>query len=240
MIEAHTLDEWTRAADRTTLAFRDLTILGGFAAPLFLLLAGVTTVLSAERTTRETSGRRAAAGICRRGLQIFALAFLFRLQAFVVSPGGPAIAILKVDILNVMGPAVAAVGVIWAFGRSWGARIVALAALTAAVGMVTPAVHAAEWVNAVPLWLQWYIRPAGAQTTFTMLPWCGFLFAGAAVGMLLSNIPAPSNLSNLLVLVGSGLGLLIVGFYTATLPTIYRSSLFWTSSPTERTRRLLR
>ena len=41
MIEAHTIDAWTRASDKHAPLFRDLTILGGFAAPLFLWLAGV-------------------------------------------------------------------------------------------------------------------------------------------------------------------------------------------------------
>src|SRR5438128_1632347 len=88
MIEAHTLDAWTRAADKRDLLFRDLTILGGFAAPLFLWLVGLASVLSASRTAERT-GRRGAAfdAIARRGLEIFVLAFLFRLQAFVVSPG---------------------------------------------------------------------------------------------------------------------------------------------------------
>src|SRR5438132_8377864 len=41
MIEAHTLDAWTRFADRKTRGFGDATILGGFAAPMFLWLAGL-------------------------------------------------------------------------------------------------------------------------------------------------------------------------------------------------------
>ena len=75
MIEAHTLDAWTRPADRPGILFRDLMVLGGFAAPLFLWLAGVGIVLSAERTARRTGSRRtAAAAVCRRGLEIFILA----------------------------------------------------------------------------------------------------------------------------------------------------------------------
>jgi len=61
MIEAHTLDAWTRPADHSTLAFRNLTVLGGFAAPLFLWLAGTALVLSAERRARRTGSRRASA-----------------------------------------------------------------------------------------------------------------------------------------------------------------------------------
>ena len=40
MIEAHTLDAWTRPADRATAAYQWAIIVGGMGAPLFLLLAG--------------------------------------------------------------------------------------------------------------------------------------------------------------------------------------------------------
>src|SRR6185295_8409480 len=88
MIEAHAVDAWTRAADKTGHVYRDATILGGFAAPMFLWLAGLGVVFAATRTAERT-GRRAQAveAIVRRGLVIYLLAFLFRLQAFVVSPG---------------------------------------------------------------------------------------------------------------------------------------------------------
>jgi len=49
MILAHVLDSWTRSADRGTTAYRNLTILGGFAAPLFLFLAGLALALAGER-----------------------------------------------------------------------------------------------------------------------------------------------------------------------------------------------
>src|SRR5262249_36933105 len=40
MIEAHTTDAWTRMASKATAGFRYETLLGGFAAPAFLWLAG--------------------------------------------------------------------------------------------------------------------------------------------------------------------------------------------------------
>ena len=68
MIEAHTLDAWTRPADRSSPAFGYLIILGGFAAPLFLWLAGLGLVLSAERVLAEPGRRIAAAeAVVRRG-----------------------------------------------------------------------------------------------------------------------------------------------------------------------------
>src|SRR6185369_10809031 len=54
MIQAHTADAWTRMADRSSHAYGYVLILAGFAAPLFLWLAGLGLVLSAERTQKKT------------------------------------------------------------------------------------------------------------------------------------------------------------------------------------------
>ena len=49
---------------------------------------------------------------------IFVLAFLFRVQAFIVSPGNHLVTLFRVDILNIMGPAIVAAGLAWAIARS--------------------------------------------------------------------------------------------------------------------------
>ena len=239
MIEAHTTDAWTRAAAKKTLGFRDATILGGFAAPLFLFLAGLALVLSATRTAERT-GRRADAveAISRRGLEILILAFLFRVQALIVSPGGPLVSLFRVDILNIMGPAMVLAGVVWGLAATTAARVAWYAAIAAAIGMVTPLVRTAAWVNAVPVWLQWYLRPAGEYTTFTMFPWAGFVFAGGAVGALLAAARDLTSERRLhMILPMAGAALIAIGFVTAARPTIYPASAyhapsFWTSSPT--------
>jgi uncharacterized membrane protein len=234
MILAHALDAWTRTADRGTAVFRDLTVVGGFAAPLFLWLAGVALALSGERAALRT-GRRIAGvhATVRRGLELFVLAFLFRLQAFVVSPGGPLLALFRVDILNIMGPAVVAAGAIW--GVSRGPRRAALlcGALAAAIALAAPVVRSAAWVGQLPVWIQWYLRPAGDLTTFTLFPWAGFVFAGAATGSVLSLAHDPiAERRTATGLAAAGAALVAAGFWTAGLPTIYVSSSFWTTSPT--------
>jgi len=239
MIEAHTTDAWTRAADKQTIAFRNATILGGFAAPLFLFLAGVALVLAATRHAERT-GRRAdgVEAICRRGLEIFILAFLFRLQALIVSPGGPLVTFFRVDILNVMGPAMVVAGLAWGVAATTTARVVLYAVIATAIGLVTPIVRAAPWVASLPTWLQWYLRPAGEYTTFTMLPWSGFLFAGGAVGALLAAARDDASERRVQIAMSLvGVALIVVGFITASQPTIYHASAyhapsFWTSSPT--------
>src|SRR5688572_10154280 len=77
MIDAHVLDAWTRAADRSHPGFGYAMHVGGFRAPLFLFLAGVVLVLSAESKYRKTGDLSASwFAAQKRGWQIFGLAFL--------------------------------------------------------------------------------------------------------------------------------------------------------------------
>ncbi len=233
MIEAHALDAWTRTADRSSTLFGYLMLVGGFAAPLFLWLAGVALALSGESAlSRGHSRQSATKAIVARGAEIFILAFLFRLQAFIVSPGSAAVTIFRVDVLNVMGPGMAAAGVAWgvAGGRRRAAVVCALAAT--GLALVTPIVRQAAWVDELPIWFQWYLRPSGAHTTFTLLPWAGFVFAGATCGALLGIARARRQGRIPGVLGFNGIAVMALGYYAATLPSIYATSSFWTSSPT--------
>ena len=163
MIEAHTTDAWTRAADKKSVLYRDANILGGFAAPVFLWLAGLAVVLAATRTAERTGSRaQAVEAIVRRGLIIFILAFLFRIQAFIVSPGNHVVTMFRVDILNIMGPAIVAAGLVWAIAASTAARVAVLSAIAAAVSMLTPIVRASPLVDHLPVWVP-VVHAAGGR-----------------------------------------------------------------------------
>jgi hypothetical protein len=181
--------------------------------------------------TRGKSPRRGR-GDFRRGLEIFILAFLFRLQAFVASPGSHPITLFRVDILNVMGPSIAAAGVVWGLNRTTVGRVISCAAVAAAFALLTPIVRASDALNVLPIWVQWYIRPAGEYTTFTGFPWAGFVFAGVASGALIADVQetCAARLQAACAIVGGAL--VALGVYTATLPSLYGQSSFWTSSPT--------
>lgn len=236
MIHGHILDAWTREPDRSSAAFQHLTTFGGIGAPLFLWLAGVAVVLAGERTAARTGSRRLGARrVVRRGLEIFALAFLFRLQAFLISRGSQLITLLRVDILNIMGPSIAAAGVVWGLCRRWSTALVVFSAVTVGLAMATPLVRTAAWVDVLPDWFQWYLRPSGPHTTFTGLPWAGFVFGGAACGVLIARAKDEAAERKVLTrLAVAGAVLVVAGFYTSSRPTIYTTGAasFWTSSPT--------
>ena len=157
MIEAHVLDAWTRVADRSHPGFGYAMLVGGFGAPLFLFLAGVVLVLSAESKYRKTDDLSASwSAAQKRGWQIFGLAFLFRFQSFVLSGGQNPVNLLKVDILNVMGPAIALAGVAGSKARTKEGRAILFAAIVTAIAMLTPVVRTTAWLGWLPDPIEWY------------------------------------------------------------------------------------
>jgi uncharacterized membrane protein len=164
---------------------------------------------------------------------VFVLAFLFRLQGFIVTPGGAIVSLFRVDILNIMGPAIVAAAIVWGLNTRTDRLVASYAAITLAFAMLTPTVRAMPLVDRLPMWIQWYVRPSGDMTLFTAFPWAGFVFAGAAVGALVAAVEDPAVERRLQTwLAAAGAAFIVVGFYTASLPTIYSRSSFWTSSPT--------
>ncbi len=233
MIEAHVIDSWTRAADRRSRAFGESLILGGFGAPLFLFLAGIGVVMSAGSKARR-SGDPAAASLAvqKRGLEIFALAFLFRLQSWVL--GGftaPAWTMLKVDILNIMGPAMVAAALLWWLGRVPVTRLALFTFAAIGVVLVTPTIRHIAVLAVLPDYLEAYLRPLPGLANFTFYPWMAFVLAGAAVGVILDAAQEPSSDRRANIALGVAGAAIAMGAYQASfLPPLDPRSAFWTTS----------
>ena len=234
MIEAHVIDSWTRASDRAHEAFGYSLILGGFGAPLFLCLAGVAIPMSAGSKARRLGDDLAAArAVERRGLEIFLLAFLFRLQAFVLGGGWTKPStLLRVDILNIMGPSIVATAWLWGRFRTTRGRLVAFAVCAAAVAFATPAVRAASVLGLLPDPIEAYFRPTHSFSNFVVFPWSAFVPAGAMLGLLIdgTRTMAAERRLNLLLLAG-GFVLAVGAFGLSYLPPVVGQSYFWTTSP---------
>jgi len=232
MIEAHLLDSWTRFPDRQAMQFAYAMVLGGFGAPLFLFLAGVAVPLSAGSKARRTGDADGASrAVVRRGLEVFGLAFLFRIQAWVLGWSSPR-SLLKVDILNIMGPSIMAAAAIWGALRTAKGRLLAFTAATLAVTLVTPIVRNSSVLAVLPDAIEAYLRPAGGLSNFVFFPWAGFVFAGATVGVILDSVETrqQERLANLgFALMGTGLT--VAAYELSFLPTWYPQSHFWTTSP---------
>jgi uncharacterized membrane protein len=238
MIEAHVIDSWTQLADRQSREFGWSMILGGFGAPLFLLLAGVSVALSASSKSRRLGDPGAASrAVMRRGWQIFLLAFVFRIQAWVLGWAAPR-TLLKVDILNIMGPAIVAAAALWGIAASRGEhgrerrQYAIFAAATLAMTLLTPIIRATPLLDALPDPIEGYIRPRAGLTNFSFFPWAGFVFAGALLGVAIDRTrtrAAETRLNTTFLIAGAALA---IGAYAASfLPSPYARSDFWTSSP---------
>ena len=236
MIEAHSFDAWTRLADRTLPAYKAVNFIGGLAAPIFLFLAGVSVVLAGSARARRSGGDRAAASwsVQKRGWQIFGLAFLFRLQSWALSPGATVKGIFKADILNIMGPSIAAAAWTWGKLADRRARLAAFGVLACAITFATPSVRHAAWVAWLPDPIEWYVRPFPKLSVFTFFPWAGFVFAGAFAGEWLDRVRSPGEEWRMAQrFAAAGILLVAGGMAGRALPSPYPAghSEFWTSSP---------
>ena len=234
MIEAHVFDSWTRDPDRARPFFGYAMLLGGFGAPLFLFLAGIAVSLSAESKHRRTGDFHPSWRMAeKRGWQLFGLAFVFRFQSYILGGAKNAIGLLKVDILNIMGPAMALVAMTGRVLKGAGVRGLWFAAVAVGISLATPIIRSSRWLDWLPDPIEWYFRPYPGRTNFTLFPWAGFVFAGAAAGMAIDRFRLAGRTWKLQIwLAIGGAALVWLSYLASFLPTIYERSDFWTSSPT--------
>ena len=232
MIEAHTLDSWTRVADKKSAVYQWATIVAGFGAPYFLFLAGVALMLAAgARQRRGLAVFEVTRLALRRGAWILALAFLFRLQSFLISGGTFPRSLLKVDILNIMGVSMLAGSVGLAVATTFTRRVLVFVAVTVAVAMATPLIRTTPLLDGLPDSLEAYLRPRPGFTTFTLFPWAAFFTAGCVIGAWLDSRPGDVPRTHWrLAAIGVAVGL--GGYAASFLPPLYPEVSFWTSSPT--------
>jgi uncharacterized membrane protein len=233
MIEAHIVDSWTGAADRQTPAFAAAMIVGGMGGSLFLFLAGAAIALSASSKLRRTGDPKiAASAVMRRGLEIFALAFLFRIQAWILGWSSPA-ALLQVDILNIMGPSIAAAGYLWGRVQSTRSRLIVFSIATVSVTLLTPLIANAP-IGALPDPIEAYIRPIARLSNFVFFPWMAFVFAGVVAGLFLDTTPSAPAIdearANALIFI-AGWTIAGAAFAASYQPSPYPHSSFWHTSP---------
>lgn len=198
MFQTHCYDSWLSAEAKRSEFFRYSQMGGTLPAPLFIFLAGVSVALVTEKLRGKAVARNAIAKqVMLRGLEVFGLGILFRVQEFVLGiPIVPWTDLLRVDVLNILGISMLLMGLVcWvaAAGEEMAVRtwsLLAALAAAAVVAMATPAV----WTTWRPRFLAWpvesylngvHILDKPQVWLFPIFPWTAFAFAGLAVGFWL-------------------------------------------------------
>jgi uncharacterized membrane protein len=233
MIEWHAVDAWTASEVREGGPFRLASLVGGWAAPLFLFLAGVAVPLAGAAKIRKSGvdRRAAAAALEWRGWQVFGLAHLFRFQSFLFDLAASWSSIFKPDILNILGLGLVAGAFGWGRATSPGKLAGFLLIPAAIVVLIAPWSRLWEWPAVLPPRLEAYIRPVGNFGVFTLFPWIAFVFAGAYAGAWLArDRDRATDRGFHLRLALVGLAIAGAGAVGSFLPAPFAASEFWTTS----------
>ena len=253
MFQTHCYDSWLGGDARHSQFFRWSQLGGTLPAPLFLFLAGISFALVTDRLRqRGLSPNAIARTTIRRGAEIFGFSLLFRVQEFLLGqPGAPWTDLLRVDILNMIGLSMMAMGVVCRIAaglandavkidsnRARRATILAAVGAALAVALLTPLL----WTTGRPRWLPWplesYINGVHTYTVpqpwlFPIFPWVAFAMAGLAVGLaLLSDWARRQEGTGVALLGAAGVAVGALAWWLDARPRqLYAVYDFWHTSP---------
>jgi uncharacterized membrane protein len=231
MIQCHAFNSFARLNLRDGGLYVLSQFVGGMAAPLFLFMAGMTLAFQMESLERrEPSPRWRWLVSLRRAGYILGIAFAFRISNWLGSlPGGSPGEIIKVDILNCMGVAMAVFAVAAVFGSAGRARLAA--ALAIAIAVASPLMAHLPWEGA-PSLLREYLVPIPGRGRFPFFPCASYLGFGLATGVIVKHAAAERLERVMQWSVLIGLGVAFTSQYFSNLPySFYPRSNFWTDGP---------
>ena len=229
MLQGHTYHSFLRQDLRTSSTYILSDFLGGLPSAVFLFLTGVTFgfLMHSREHQGVSAGWRVLASL-RRASYILALAFLVRLQLWLFAwPGSPWTDMLRVDVLNCMGFALAVMSLTAVLRTTERVRYGAILGL--AVAVASPVVSQIDWSGAHPL-IKAYLAPDYAS--FGFFPWGAFVAFGVSAGSLIRIVSA-EQLERAMQWSGvCGCTLIVASQYLSNVPySLYPKSEFWLDSP---------
>ena len=234
MINTHAFSAWTVPEDRSTRLFGLARLFGGYPAPLFLFLAGVSAALVAERErAKGADGAQVRRRGLRRGLTVLGYAFLFRVGMLASGGFGRAADLLRVDVLNCI--AVSLMLVALTLGRpSARDRLIATFGLAAAIALLTPLAWDAPWWQGWPVPIAGYFTGRVPDALFPVFPWTAFTAVGAAAGLVLAGARTRGTEGRTIgALAAAGAAAIPIALWLdAHAPAVYPAYDFWHTSPT--------
>ncbi len=230
MLQGHVFHSFTKADQRQSSAYQLSQFVGGMPPAIFLFLTGVTLAFLMDgKEKRGMPGPQRIWTSLRRAGYLLLIAVLFRVQLWVFGlPSSPWTDLFRVDILNCMALAVAALSLMAVF------RTVERIRLCAILGLVIAA--AAPLISAIdssmlPQGFKDYFVPS--FTGFSFFPWGAFVAFGVSAGSLI-RVTTAEHMDRLMqwgALLGTAF--LALGWFASNNPySLYPSSEFWLNSPT--------
>ncbi len=253
MFQTHCYDAWLGGDARNTSFLKGSQFLGTLPAPLFLFLAGISFALVISKLIgKNLSPAEITRTMTRRGAEILAFGFLFRLQEFLIAWGwAPWSDLLRVDVLNIIGLSMILMArtcgiALTVIQKASNANqrvvsdILTATAITAAslIALLTPPLYT-TWR---PTWLPWPLESyidgchnlgAPQPWLFPLFPWAAFAFAGLAVGFIIFSDRARNHATESLALLAAAgiVAILAARQLDRSSFHLYSTYDYWHTSP---------
>ena len=230
MLQGHAFHSFLKPELRAGGPYLLSQFVGGMPPAIFLFLTGVTLAFLMDSTERKGLTPRERVSIAfRRSGYLFLLAFAFRLQLWIFAWPAPWTDLLRVDILNCMGMAIAAMSVMAVLRTAERVRWCAIAGL--AIAFASPLISQMNW-SALPSLVRNYLIPD--YNFFSFFPWAAYLAFGMSAGSIIRSIPAEATGRAMRWAALAGGVLVLASQFAARLPySIYAKSEFWLNSPAQ-------
>jgi uncharacterized membrane protein len=228
MLQGHTYHSLLRDDLRKSSTFILSDFLGGMPSAVFLFLSGVTLafLMDSHERKKTPAGTRVLASLRRAGY-ILALAFLVRFQLWLFGwPGTAWTDLLRVDVLNCMGLALAVMSVMAVFRTADRVRLCAV--LGVAIAAASPLVSQLNWSH-MPTLVASYVAPD--YVSFGFFPWAAFVAFGLSVGSLIRVVTHEELERAMQWAALAGCALIVGSQQLVNLPSPYAKSEFWLNSP---------
>ena len=228
MLHGHVWDSFLRDDLRNRGPYIFSQFIGGMPPAIFLFLTGITFAFLMDSSERKRMAplHRVKTAFRRSGY-LFFLAFAFRVQLWIFGIPAPWRDLLRVDILNCMGFAIAVLSVMAVFSTTQRAKAAAVAGL--AIACVSPLISQLHW-ESVPWLVRNYIVPD--YHSFGFFPWGAYLAFGVSAGSVIRAIPPEATDRTMQWAAMLGIGAVLVCHYIDRLPyKFYAQSEYWLNNP---------
>jgi uncharacterized membrane protein len=231
MLQTHVYDAWLRPELRETDFFRASQLLGGLPGAFFLFLMGVSTALAAERSRdRGVSSATLVRRTLGRAVLLLGVAFAFRLSMYFASDHPDIDAIFKVDILNCLAVSLALLAPLDGLANR-NARVSTSIGVAAWLAIATSFMWDGGIVAGLPERVAGYFSGRVPNTTFPLLPWAAFAFAGHATGTQIGLARDGAMDGVMSRLLGLAVMMIPLSMALDQLPTLGPHYDYWWTSP---------